>query len=236
MTVLQKLVSSSWKQNAATDTFKQALLKARLREAGVMSPTPPPRRWPVPGPHCSKAPHHTAARVNGLGGTGSIQQRSPSNSRCKHKNNDIFLMTTKQLKLQECVSSPFSGQYSQHVCAFNVRNTAAQNTLNTSHLTWGLLKVVQQKHTSLLLVLLHKIKTQEPKPQRTWDLIILLYFVIALFVTWSPPRITAIVLCIDSHQPSTCSCSKGTETLNSKRFLTEGFWFPYNFNVIAAKV
>lgn len=120
MSVLQKLVSSSWKQNSATDTFKLALLKPRLREAGIMSLTPPPRRGTVPGPHCSRALHYTAARVNGLRGTGSIQQRSPPNSRCKHKNNDIFLMTTKQLKLQECVSSPFSGQYSQHVCAFNV--------------------------------------------------------------------------------------------------------------------
>lgn len=54
-------------------------------------------------------------------------------------------MTTKQLKLQECVSSPFLGQYSQHVCAFNVSNTTPQNTLNASHLTWGLLKVVEEK-------------------------------------------------------------------------------------------
>lgn len=92
-------------------------------------------------------------------------------------------MTTKQLKLQECISSPFSGQYSQHVCAFNVPNTAAQNTLNTFHLTRGLLKVVEGKHTSLLLVLLHKIKTQELKPQKAWDLIVWLFVVIALFVT-----------------------------------------------------
>lgn len=142
-------------------------------------------------PRCSKALHDTA--VHGLRGTGSIHQRSSSNSRCKHKNNDIFLMTTKQLKLQECVSSPLSGQYSQHVCAFNVSNAAAQNTLNGSHLTWGLLKV-EEKHTSPLLVLMHKIKTQEPKPQRIWDLIVQLSFVIALSVTWSPPRVTAIVL------------------------------------------
>lgn len=81
-------------------------------------------------------------------------------------------MTTKQLKLQECISSPFSGQYNQHVCAFNVPNTAAQNTLNTFRLTQELLKVVEEKHTSLLLVLLHKIKTQEVKPQRPWDLIV----------------------------------------------------------------
>lgn len=145
--------------------------------------------WPC----CSKALHDTAACVHGLRGTGSIHQRSSSNSRCKHKNNDIFLMTTKQLKLQECVSSPLSGQYSQHVCAFNVANAAAQNTLNGSHLTWGLLKV-EEKHTSPLLVLMHKIKTQEPKPQRIWDLIVQLSFVIALSVTWSPPRVTAIVL------------------------------------------
>lgn len=121
-------------------------------------------------------------------GTGSIHQRSSPNSSCKHKNDDIFLMTTKQLKLQECISSPFSGQYSQHVCAFNVPNTAAQNTLNTFCLSRGLLKVVEGKHTSLLLVLLHKIKTQEIKPQRPWDLIVQLYAAIALFVTWSSPQ------------------------------------------------
>lgn len=179
----------------------------------------------MPGPRCSRTPHYTAARINRLRGTGSVHQRSLSNSRCKHENDDIFLMTTKQLKLQECVSSPFSGQYSQHVCAFNVSNAAAQNTLNSSHLTWGLLKVAEEKHTSLLLVLLHKIKTQEPKPQRTWDLIVQLYFLIALFVTWSPPRTTAIVLFMDSHQPSACSCTNQSyqkskqQTVVHRRFL-----------------
>lgn len=69
-------------------------------------------------------------------------------------------MTTKQLKLQECISSPFSGQYSQHVCAFNVPNTAAQNTLNTFHLTRGLLKVVEGKHTSLTCVVAQNQNTR----------------------------------------------------------------------------
>lgn len=99
------------------------------------------------GPRGSKALRSVAARVNRLRGTGSVHQRSPSNGRCKHKNDDICLMTTKQLKLQECISSPFSGQYSQHVCAFNVSSAAVQNTLNASHLTPGLLKMVEEKQT-----------------------------------------------------------------------------------------
>ena len=182
MSVLQKWVSSQFHPGSKIQLqipFKQASPETWLREVGIsvlhwphLDTPPPTRRWTVPGPRCSKALHYTAARINGLRGTGSIHQRSSSNSGCQHKNDDIFVMTTKQLKLQECVSSPFSGQYSQHVCAFNVSNAAAQNTLNASHLSWGLLKVVEEKHTSRLLVLLHKIKTQEPKPQRTWDLIV----------------------------------------------------------------
>lgn len=89
--------------------------------------SPPPRRRTMPGPRCSEALSYTVARINGLRCPGSFHQRSSSNSRCKHKNDDIFLMTTEQLKLQECISSPFSGQYSQHVCAFNLSNTAAKN-------------------------------------------------------------------------------------------------------------
>lgn len=121
---------------------------------------PTPGRWTEPGPGCSKALPYPATQINGIRGTGSIHQRSSPNSSCKHKNDDIFLMTTKQLKLQECISSPFSGQYSQHVCAFNVPNTAAQNTLNTSHLTRWLLKVVEGKHTSLTCVVAQNQNTR----------------------------------------------------------------------------
>lgn len=201
----------------ARSTYRYPLRKHLLkhswsREVGIRvlqwpyadSPPTPGRRT-VPGPGCSKALPYPATQINGLRGTGSIHQRSSPNSSCKHKNDDIFLMTTKQLKLQECISSPFSGQHRQHVCAFNVPNTAAQNTLNSFHLTQGLLKVLEETHTSLLLVLLHKIKTRELKPQRPWDLIVQLYSVIALFVTWSPPGITALVFFIGSHQPFTCS-------------------------------
>lgn len=155
----------------ARSTYRNPLSIRVLQWPHAGSP-PAPGRWTVSGPGCSKALPYPATQINGMRGTGSIHQRSSPNSSCKHKNDDIFLMTTKQLKLQECISSPFSGQYSQHVCAFNVPNTAAQNTLNTFCLTQELLKVVEEKHTSPLLVLLHKIKTREVKPQRPWDLIV----------------------------------------------------------------
>lgn len=124
--------------------------------------------------------HHT------LTSWGHIDQRSSSNGRCRHKNYDICLMTTKQLKLQECISSPFSGQYSQHVCVFNVPSAAALNTLNGSHLTRGLLKAVEEKHNSLYSCWCRKSEHKNQTPQRAWDLIVELYFVIALFVAWTP--------------------------------------------------